>query len=413
MVRVLFVATEFPAISETFVLDQVTGLIDRGFDVQILAAKRRDEKISHTVLQSYNLPARSHYADWSRARSKGAIWRLLSRRHVKLVIEMIRLVIARGIGRRAVSGPRQLYAFALTLQAMPAPDLVLCHFGVNGDLTVRLRAALQADWPVATFFHGFDISKVLEEYSPNVYKRLFNEGELFLPACEFFSRRLFSLGAPVTKTIVQRMGVRPQPASVQRDKRAASSAFTFVIVGRMVEKKGYKFALRALANCRKQAPHKILRIICIGEGPLMPMLKSCAAKLSIEEFVEFRGSQTREVVMRTLLEDANAFLLPSVTAANGDMEASPVAISEAMSLGLPVISTYHSGIPELVIDGETGLLAVERDVASLSAAMLRLSESPELASALGEAGRKRLEREFNLDQWNDRLAERINTLILR
>src|SRR5262249_41471899 len=107
---------------------------------------------------------------------------------------------------------------------------------------------------------------------------------------------------------------------------------------------------------------------------------------------------------------ADAFVLPSVTAKDGDMEASPVAISEAMATGLPVLATRHGGIPEIVDDEGTGLLGPERDVGALARAMCRVARDRERALRMGGAGRQKAEHDLALDRWNDVLAERIRQL---
>src|SRR5205823_11766729 len=103
-------------------------------------------------------------------------------------------------------------------------------------------------------------------------------------------------------------------------------------------------------------------------------------------------------------------VLPSLTTDSADIEDVPVAISEAMAAGLPVISTYHSGIPEIVEDGVNGLLVPERAVHALADAMCRLASDRKLATRMGRAAREKVERDLNLDRWNDLLAERIRLL---
>jgi colanic acid/amylovoran biosynthesis glycosyltransferase len=415
-IRVLIVVADFPALSETFVLDQITGLIDRGFTVDILAARARDETKVHPDVASYRLKERVYYADWSVADRRGA-WqsaRMILKQIVEgrlgVAIEMLRVGFGRKLGRPATIEPRQLLAYARTLETLPAPDVVICHFGPNGDLMVRLRQVLRAQWAVATFFHGYDITTLLLHLGPHLYDRLFRDGDFFFPVSDFFMNRLLQLGAAGEKTAVQRMGARSDMGPAIREPSPVSiPTFTFLLIGRLVEKKGQEYAVRAVAQCRRRNPQRDIRLTIIGEGPLDTRLREIISELDLNEIVHLQGSQSRDYIQKALLT-VDAFVLPSVTAANGDMEGIPVVISEAMSMSLPVIATRHSGIPEIVEDGVTGFLVAERDVEALADAMARLAADPELAQRLGRAGRDKLVQELDLDQWNDLLAERVTVL---
>jgi len=413
--RILMVVVNFPALSETFVLDQITGLIDRGFDMDILASRARDETtmqpdvfdVLDRVTYVERIPAAgSRLVRWAK------IWLNLVRRgQFGLIAESIRLGLGRSLKRPLLAGALQLIDYARTLETLPTPDLVLCHFGPTGDLMVRLRKALNAQWPVATFFHGYDLSAVLDQKGFGVYNKLLRDGDFFFPASSFFHKRLVKMGAAANRTAVQRMGV--QTEGVWRRTEPAlgrvRTEFTFVSVGRLVEKKGLEYAIRAVARCRQKDPETKLNLRIVGDGPLLEKLRDIINDLKIEEIVWLDGSLPREEVKARLLA-ANAFVLPSITTDMGDTEASPVAISEAMAMGLPVISTYHGGIPEIVENGITGLLVAERDVSALADAMSRIARDRKLARRMGRAAREKVERDLNLDRWNDVLAERIRLL---
>jgi colanic acid/amylovoran biosynthesis glycosyltransferase len=416
--RVLMVLVDFPALSETFVLDQITSLIDRGFDVDILAARARKEATMHADVEAYGLLDRVRYVDWKIPtgprwlRWTQILFSLVQQRQVGLLYEALRAGWQRMLRRPSLVGALQLLSYAEALAALPVPDIVLCHFGPNGELMVRLRKAFNAAWPVATFFHGYDISVLLDERGPGVYDRLFRTGDLFLPASGFFRKRLVDLGAPADRTVVQRMGVRSemQPMEAAKDIAARRGEFVFLSVGRLVEKKGLEYAIRAIAQCRQMDPELNVNLFIIGDGPLRKALQDVISGLKLAGIVRMVGSLSREQIKEKLLM-ADAFVLASVTAKDGDMEASPVAISEAMAAGLPVLATRHGGIPEIVDDEVTGLLVAERDVGALAEAMCRIARDRDLARRMGNAARQKVEQELALDRWNDLLAERIEILV--
>jgi colanic acid/amylovoran biosynthesis glycosyltransferase len=125
----------------------------------------------------------------------------------------------------------------------------------------------------------------------------------------------------------------------------------------------------------------------IGDGPLRRELEALASSLGLAGDVRFLGAATNAVV-QDAMRQADLFVLPSVTAANGDEEGTPTVLMEAAYRGMPVVATWHAGIPEVVADGESGMLVPERDVEALAAAIRAMLESRDQWPAMGAAGRR-------------------------
>jgi glycosyltransferase involved in cell wall biosynthesis len=173
----------------------------------------------------------------------------------------------------------------------------------------------------------------------------------------------------------------------------------FVAVGRLVEKKAPQLTIEAFAKVL--AVHPTARLRFIGTGPLREQCEELA-KLRCGRAVEFLGEQPHDAVVREL-QTARAFVQHSVVAPDGDMEGMPVSVIEAGASGLPVVSTRHSGIADIVVDGVTGFLVEEGGVDAMAARMAELVERPALAGALGRAARRRVEMHFGIDASIDRL----------
>ena len=173
-----------------------------------------------------------------------------------------------------------------------------------------------------------------------------------------------------------------------------------ISVARLVEKKGIEYAIRAMA--RLVASEVKVQYRIIGDGPLLAPLKQLVSEMHLHEHIVFLGAKTSDEVIHEL-SGAHLFLAPSVTSYCGDMEGIPTVLMEAMAAGLPVISTLHSGIPELVEDGVSGKLVGERDVQALAQAMRELVANVEQWPAMGAAGREKVLREFNIKKLNERL----------
>lgn len=163
-------------------------------------------------------------------------------------------------------------------------------------------------------------------------------------------------------------------------------------VGRAVEKKGYDDLLRALAA---MPPEPDWRFRHIGGGALTAALKTEAGRLGIGDRIAWLGAQPQETVLAEI-RDADLFVLASKVAADGDRDGLPNVLMEAMSQGLPVLATRVSAIPELITDGETGMLVEPGIHESLSAALTRLAGDPDLRRRLGDAGARHVRNSFSL-----------------
>ncbi len=411
--RIIVVADVFPALSETFVLDQVVSLIERGHDVSIIADRPRAEPAMHEDIARHGLLRRTHYlAPPQTWRGRLAVLARAARHsRFRLIGTAVALRRARKVGE--VGGLRML-ALVAALAKAPRPDIILCHFGPNGSLAIRALDALGWAVPVVTIFHGFDLSRLVKQRGPHLYDYLFRNGRLFLPVCQAFADRLGALGCPPGRTMVQRMGVdlaeldafgRPHDQATPH-----AGTFTFLSVGRLVAKKGTAHAIRAFAGAFGHLPPSQVRLRVVGDGPLRGDLSSMAQACGVAAHVEFLGALPRVMVLSTM-QASDALVQASVTAADGDMEGVPVVIAEAMALGKPVLGTRHSGIPELVLDGVTGRLLEEGDKAGLTAAMAWMVANRQATAQMGRAGRARLKAGFTANYWNTLLEQRLQSVV--
>jgi glycosyltransferase involved in cell wall biosynthesis len=168
-----------------------------------------------------------------------------------------------------------------------------------------------------------------------------------------------------------------------------------VAVGRLIAKKGFADLIRACRLLMERG--KSFRCEIIGEGPLEAELREQIAQLDLQDCVELLGAKPQHEI-RECLATASAFVLPSVVDPDGGMDNLPTVIMEAMAAGLPIISTATGGIPEMVIQNETGFLVPPGDVAALAGAIERLFDDIGLAQRLGECGFQRAKELFSIDK---------------
>ena len=401
----------FPVLSETFVLRQVLALIEGGHDVRVVVQVEADTGIVHEAVRRHDLP--------SRVVHRGDSYRLMPRNKLHRVLRAGRLLL-RGDGVSRTMLLRCLNAFehgreALTLNLFyrayhevrerSDTDVALAHFGHNGEGFAALRRVGATRARLATVFHGYDLSRDLAG-GRRVYRHLFAEGDLFLPVSEHWRRKLLTLGAEPERVEVLHMGIDAR-ALERASARPLDGPARVLTVARFVEKKGLAYAIDAFARIAGRFPDADYAIV--GDGPLFADIRHRIERAGLADRVRLLGALDGAAVAREL-ERADVFLLPSVTAADGDQEGIPVVLMEAMALALPVLSTRHSGIPELVDDGETGRLVPERDVEALAEALAAMLSDRALGRAMGAAGRRKVLAEFDLEALDRTLLDALERL---
>lgn len=389
--RITTLVGDYPATSKTFVTDQLLHLVRAGHAVQVVA----DPVTAPSALPE-DLVGRIQY----RGRRRTGPRRSTRSRPLRLAAGaalLLRPSASTGLSRRSLIALMRVVA-----DAGPA-DVFLCHFGVLGNELVRVRSALGLDTPIVTAFHGYDVSSYLARHGEAAFAELFERGDLFLPVSEHWRQRLLELGAPPDRVVVHRMGVDVRHFA-SRVLVRGDGPLRVLSVGRLVEKKGTEFGLRAVASLRAVGLPVLYTVI--GDGPRRRALEELAGELGVDDVVTFTGARTREQV-RAALQEHDVFLCPSVTSSDGDSEGIPVVLMEAMATGLPVVSTWHSGIPELVVNGVSGLLAPERDADAIASHLKALALDETLAVRLGSKARAKVEAEYDVRVLCRRLEERL------
>ncbi|WP_203831154.1 glycosyltransferase [Actinoplanes palleronii] len=277
------------------------------------------------------------------------------------------------------------------------PELVHAHFGGDGWLVSHSAGRLGV--PLVVTVHGHDVTR--QPTAPGAkgvrYRRnlqtVFRRAAMVIAVSEVIREQAVRWGADPAKVRVHHTGVLVPPAVPMVPKR-----WDVVFVGRFTAKKGIDDLLTALASMHSPRP----RALFIGDGELMPAMRARAEDLRVD--ATFVGSRSPEAVQRHLAE-SRILACPSKTAPDGDTEGLPTTLLEAAALGLPVAATRHSGIPEAVVDGETGLLTPEADPAALAGSLTRLLGDAELRHRFGVQARRRVSTHFDLVEQTRRLEE--------
>jgi len=275
---------------------------------------------------------------------------------------------------------------AKRLIARHRPDLVLAEFGFHA---VRVMEAVRPmNVPFVVHFRGSDLSARSKLGVLRCrYRRLMALASGLICKSQPMAQTLQELGAPSDHILISASGANAQ---LFHGCDPGAAPPVCLAVGRFVAKKGPLHTIRAFAS----QPHGQLWMV--GEGPLFHEAKALAAQLHLGSRIRFLGARPQADVA-ALMRQVRVFVQHSLVAADGDSEGNPVAVMEAQLSGLPVVATRHAGIPEVVVDGQTGVLVSEGDVAAMAAAMERFLSDPALSAQYGAAGRRRVADRFTLD----------------
>lgn len=306
----------------------------------------------------------------------------------------------RQLAERAGRRRHGYFPFQRKALAREGARILHSHFASQGWTDLALAEALGI--PHVTSFYGADIWKNSRQASwRERFGELFERGALFLVEGHAMRAKVESLGCPSAKIRVQHLGVELAGADFHERLPDLDGGFVrFLAAGRAVEKKGFEVALRAFAIAHRRHPRLRLSLMLIARTPAekerVRSLEEAVRAKSLAGAVDF-PPPLPYAEYRAALARYHVFLAPSVHAADGDAEGgAPVTAIEMSAAGLPVVASDHCDLPEVVVDGETGIVVPEGDAEALADAMLALAAAPERWPVLGRAGRAHVEREYDV-----------------
>ncbi|GJM25021.1 MAG: colanic acid biosynthesis glycosyltransferase WcaL [Phycisphaerae bacterium] len=409
--KIAVVVTQFPVVSsEVSVLNQITGLIDQGHEVDIFAERRGDIAGAHPQVEAYGLLARTTYREVPKnkivrvVKAIGIIaawiWRAPRAVFCSLNIFRYRMAAASLALLYSIPGLKQKRSF----------DIIHCQFGPNGIKGMFFRDSGLMTGRLITQFRGSDLNVVPREQGPNVYKRLFQEGDLFLALSEFLIGRAKALGCSDDKIRKLPLGVDISEFPFSERQIGDGSEVRILTVGRLVEVKGVEYGIRAIAQLSRRFPN--VRYQIVGAGPLLDSLKELVTQLQVEKHVEFLGLLSRERLSK-VYGDAHLFLYTGIVAADGGEEGLGSVLVEAQASGLPVIASRVGGIPESVREGASAVLVPQRDIDAIAEQLCQLIEQPQRWAEMGRAGCDHVLANFQNDDKVESLISLYNELLSR
>ncbi len=401
--RIACFVGEFPALSITFIIRQMAAMIARGHEVDIYPSRPGPAGKQHELVERFGLVRR---ATLPPAMPAGYLARAASA--LRLVFappggeapRRLRLVSPLAHGADGAS-LRLLHELA-PLRGRPTYDVIHCFFAVNAIRAVAARDAGLIRGPILTTFLGYDVTAYPRRRGGAVYRHVFERVERFTAISNFMADKAAALGCPRDRIIHLPLGIEVDEFAFRERRPGDDGEIRLLTVGRLVQKKGIEYSIRATAAVARAHPRLLYRIV--GDGPLRGSLQALIDQLGVGSYIRLMGAMTQDEVRR-LYDDSHLFVLSSVTADDGDTEGQGLVLQEAQAMGLPVLSTIHNGIPEGVADGVSAFLVPERDVDALTDRLRQLVAEPSRWPAMGRAGRELVEARFDVRRLDDRLEE--------
>lgn len=364
--KVLHFCDSFSPLSETFIYDYITELERQGVDNHVLTFNRINEddrpfsKVHIAkIKKDFVWFIQRFIAEFNNKPNK--FW-AMQRRVIKKIVKQVN------------------------------PDIIHAHFGPMGVIVAPIAKKLKI--PLVVTFYGYDSSSLLkEEFWLKEYETLWSVLNNVTVLSNNMQEVLINIGCPENKISIIHLSRKLDDIIF---KNKPNEIENFISVGRLTEKKGHSDTINAFKKALDQGFKINLKII--GEGSLKEDLQNLIIENKIEKNVKLLGAIKNEDTLQALY-NSDAFILCSKTANNGDQEGTPTVLVEAQAIGLPCISTYHAGIPEMLPDENKKLLAEEGNVEQIKDCIIKLinTDKSELIKVV-ERGRKKVEEEFNLEK---------------
>jgi glycosyltransferase involved in cell wall biosynthesis len=396
--KVAYLLHRFPVLSETFIMRELYWIRQQGIDVTIFSLMPANTRIMHDqAAELLPLTQYSPYFSWEILRAQWHFVRRSPLRYLRAFATAIGQALREPLvmARALLLFPKSVY-FAQQIQERGI-EHIHTHFVWLGSIAASVAAEL-LDMPVTICPHAFDLFL----RNPHDVREGLKAASQVVTISEYNRAFIAELCPFIRREEIEVIHCGVDTDHFQPGNQAhVGNQLRILSVGRLVETKGIGYVIEA---CKLLVERGLsLRCQIVGDGPLRAALQARIDQYDLQEHVTLRGALSQSDLL-PLIQSSGVFALPATRASSGDQDGIPVSLMEAMACGLPVVTTSLSGIPELVIDGETGLLVQQHNAVDLANALERLASDEELRTRLGTQARRMIVDHFQLQRNTARLA---------
>lgn len=393
--KIAFILHKFPRIPQTFIINQITGLIEEGHEVDIYSERIPNQDTPHSKISEYSLDEGIIYFDPPERYFEGLrdIVKPFSRHLLRGRIDGLSYL------KYGKTFPKKIMSLDKWNSKKRDYDVIHFHFGGVARLYYHLID--ETDAKSFASFYGSDVSSYTKKHGSDVYHKVFKKNDHIIALSDNMAQDLQKLGCNKRKIRTVKLGIDLEKFEFRPREKSREESYKILTVGRFVEKKGIKYGLETVAKL-KEKYH--LEYNIVGDGELRGEIEEKIEELGLQEEVDLHG-YVEYSRMREMMYENHILLAPSVKAEDGDKEGAPMVIIEGQATGMPVISTRHSGIPEIVKEGESAYLAEERNSKELSEKLEKMMEESDRWNDKALAGRGFIEKNHSIDRMVEKLED--------
>lgn len=402
-IKIAFFIGNFPKISESWFIEQLTALLDMGLDIDIFAFDRGEAKDISDLVLKYQLLDKTTYLEFPKNHLRRIC--LIIKYFFKILIlkpNLLLKIFRYGCKSGDIFSGKYLLYVGPLLNKIDKYQVIHCHFGMIANRYLKIREIMSLEQKLITTFYGQDSSKYIKAKGLRVYDSLKKYCDIFLLMTEEMKERFIKLGFPKEKLFVHYTGLNINHYNFQQRKYDGKDIFRIVSVGRFVEKKGFEDLLRAVAIVFKNFPKIELNVVGGGDDEYFERLLDLAKNLGLSKNVIFHGMISHDEMIG-LLSRVHLMVQLSKTAQDGDTDDLPFVLLEGQMTGLPVISTRHVGIPDGIMDGNSGFLVPEGDFNAAADKILYFINQSNKISEFSLFAHNFVKNKFNLSKINSDL----------
>lgn len=391
--KVLYVLDSFPKLSETFILNEIVELIKKGVDVEILALRKPFETTINEDVLNYKLLDRTEYFQLP-VPLKLRFEYGLSPLFYNCVFKSIKYY-------HSVSTLKHIVRLSYYARNYGNIDIIHVHFAYKAAV-VGMQISKVLGKPFTFTAHAYEIFSQ-SSYSKERLTMLADNAEKIITPSVFNKNYIIKeTHCAEDKIEIVRATISQEKFIKKKLSRKSEQKIKIIAIGRLTEKKGFEYLIRAMKSVVKGNSPVFLNII--GDGNLKKELIELTKNLDLADCINFLGAKSNEECMQEL-STSHIAVLPCIIAKNGDLDVCPLTLQESMAMEIPVVSTTVGSIPELIEDGKEGLLVPERNESALAHAIIQLIDNPSLRQEMGKKGREKILREFNIQIQANKLLE--------
>ena len=383
--KIAYIISRFPTVSETFILYEIIELGKLGVDIEIYPLIHQRGSITHPEVETVASRVRySKYFSFTIVRDH-FFW---LRKKTKIYIRTFFQVFTKNL-RSLKFLIRAVVVMFLSAQVArkieeSGAEFIHAHWATHPTLMAYIVSSFTGI-PYSFTAHSSDIY-----FNQTMLGEKIHQSRFVVTVSEYnrtFLQNIYP-DIPQKKIKVIHCGITPSLFQVESAQRL-SRTYNVICVARLEHIKGHRYLIEACAQLK--ARNVDFRCFLIGDGELHSQIQKQISRLNLDPLVKIMGFQPHQQVLEFLAQ-ADVLVLPSLS------EGIPVAAMEAMAAGLPVVASSVTGVPELVMDGMTGLLVPKQNSEALAEALLKLYNEPEMRMRLGRNGRLKVGKEYNLQR---------------